>query len=100
MVRYGRRSDLLMCLQCAATPRSDSSSDSCDDSASTTTQQEFTDLCVGAEVVLHSLQTASELNGQTGVVTEFVAATGRYGVKLHFQGITKAVRIENIRVLG
>ena len=56
-------------------------------------------LPVDTKVEVHGLKSRPELNGFVGVVTEHVAATGRYGVLLEGQGQPALLKAANLRLV-
>lgn len=56
-------------------------------------------LANGVQIVLHSLQAASHLNGELAEVCGFDDEQDRYKVKLHKKGTVKLVGKKNLRVL-
>ena len=54
-------------------------------------------LPAGTHVELHGLQAKPELNGRRGVITKFVASSGRYSVQLDDDGSKIKVKPENLQ---
>ena len=53
----------------------------------------------GAQVMIQGLQSAKDINGETGSITRFIKERGRYEVRIEGQGMRLiAVKPANVRV--